>query len=390
MNMASLEELRARFDALNEESDATFAHMDKVIGESKRVEQVAHDAPELLAHLEEEFESQTKLDKKDVSFLFFATALQCIRQYFLTDFKERLGDQEAARNTLGEDIFDPHNSSPANIHRLYNPSLEEVMANPVPFDSQKYGGRDFGRPLAGYGKLGHRAATLGHDPLLGWVFGTANIATSTLTAASFESFHIRGFEFSQRASTAKVLSKTFDKLVNQDITGKQIVAFSLGKEAVHLMSDVNTKNSLPVPVISTVSPSLANSLADFGLDMSNILTVGKQATVAIAINMLVAMIHGLTFDESRDNKKLFEVKTHKIITYSNVIASASNVIAVAIGSAIGAATDNPDLIRKSLRKLDVGGLLVTVWRLLTDRKFIREVKREFVYGSFNKMIQGDM
>lgn len=38
--------------------------------------------------------------------------------------------------------------------------------------------------------MGHRVTAIGHDPLLGLIFGTANIATSTLTNAHFDSFHI--------------------------------------------------------------------------------------------------------------------------------------------------------------------------------------------------------
>jgi hypothetical protein len=322
--------------------------------------------------------------------LFFATALQCIRQYFLTNFKDRLGDQEAAKKTIGKDIFDPHNAKANNAHRLYKPTFEEIVSNPVPFDCQNYDGIDYNNPLSGYGKFGHRAATLGHDALLGWIFGIANISTSTLTTVKFQSFHIRNFKFANKANTVKVLSETFDKLMNQGFEGRKIVAFSVGKEAVHLMSDINSKRSLPIPVLSTITPEMANNLADFGLDMSNVLHIGKQGTATVAINMLIAMIHGLTFDENTEDKRLFEVRTHKIITYSNVIASTSNVIAVAIGNAIGLATENQELIKKSLRMADIGGLFNALYRLLTDRKFIWEIKKEFIYGNFDKMIQGNM
>lgn len=406
IDMASLEELKARFNALNSESDKTFTHMDGIINEAKRVEAVAHNAPEILKNLDEEFESQTKLKKKDIGFLFFATALQCVRQYFLTDFKKRLGDQEAADKTFLKDKVDPHDLQARKEagfeirhHKLYNPTCDEIILHPVPFDTTK-GSTQFEdlNPFPGTGKLGHRAGAIGHDPILGWIFGTANIATSTLTGWNMQSFHISsktgigGGDFlKSHADTTKVLSYTFDKLLNEGIKGKLIVGTSLVKEGVHLASDVYTKRSLPFPVVSTFDPMIASNLADYGIDMANILTIGKQVAWASAINMLIAMIHRMTFNEEQDgNSRLYEVRTRKVITYSNVIASASNVIAVAIGSAIGVGTDNPDLIKKSLSKLDIGGLLVTVYRLLTDRKFIREVKKEFVYGGFDKMVLGDM
>ena len=52
--------------------------------------------------------------------------------------------------------------------------------------------------------------------------------------------------------------------------------------------------------------------------------------------------------------------------------------------------NNPDLIKKSVQKADIGGLLVTIYRLLNDANFIAQVKQEFIFNNFDKMIQGDM
>ena len=360
--------------------------------------------------------------------MFFATALQCVRQYFLTDFKNRLGDQEAAEKTFGKDKVDPHDLKArkeagfeVRHHKLYQPTLDEIILHPVPFDTTK-GGKQFEdlNPFPGTGKLGHRAGAIGHDPILGWIFGTANIATSTLTGWNMQSFHISsktgagggdflksradvlplrllfrpagGGDFlKSRADTSKVLSYTFEKLLHEGIKGKIIIGTSIVKEGVHLASDINTKHSLPIPIVSTYDPRLASDLANYGIDMANILTVGKQIAWASAINMLIAMIHRMTFSEERDgNPKLYEVRTRKVVTYSNLIASTSNVLAVAIAAGIGAATENGELLRKSLQKLDIGGLLVTLYRLISDHKFISNLKQEFILNNFNKMIQGDM
>lgn len=390
--MATLEELRAKRRSLKERSDETFMQADKIIQESFRIAEVAHNSNIILKNLDKEFEAQTKLRGKDIGFLFFATALQCIRQYFLTDFKERIGDQEAAENTKGH--TKEHSS---RNHRYYNPSLDEIITNPVPFDTT-YGAPNIGSDIARHG--GHRYTTLGHDPLLGWIFGTANIATSTLTDYKFFSYHIKTGQnnagnnidkLTEHADTFKVMSYSFNKLINEGKEGKMKIGTSLVKEAIHLKSDIGTAKSLPIPVISVFNPELASSLANYGLDMANILTVGKQATFSIMINMLISMIHRLTYNQETDgNKDLFQVRTHKVVTYSNVIASASNVIAVAVGSAIGAATNNPDLIQKSVRKADIGGLVVTLTRLLNDKKFIAKVKQEFILNNFDRLIQGNM
>lgn len=170
-------------------SNETFTQADTITAESYRVADVAHNAKSIIENLDREFEAQTKLHGKDIGFLFFATSLQCVRQYFLTDFKTRLGNQDAAKNTKGhiEEHSDRH-------HRLYNPSVEQIKHNPVPFDTT-FGGpemaeqitTDSGKvvsvsPFMVYDKnfqkmdgntLKHHTTTLGHDPILGWIFGSA-------------------------------------------------------------------------------------------------------------------------------------------------------------------------------------------------------------------------
>ena len=74
-------------------------------------------------------------------------------------------------------------------------------------------------------------------------------------------------------------------------------------------------------------------------------------------------------------RKLYEVRTRKIISYSNLIASFSNVAVVAI--------------TKDMKKLDVGGIAVAIYRLITDAKFIREVKEEFISKSYRDLIMGE-
>ena len=48
------------------------------------------------------------------------------------------------------------------------------------------------------------------------------------------------------------------------------------------------------------------------------------------------------------------------MSYSNLIASGTNIAVTAI--------------TRDFSKLDIGGLAVTIYRLITDAKFIREVK----------------
>ena len=84
---------------------------------------------------------------------------------------------------------------------------------------------------------------------------------------------------------------------------------------------------------------------------------------------------------SKYSREIYSIRTRKIIMCSNLIATASNVIWVGANAMLGNET--------AIKQLDIGGLLVTLKRLISDKEYIRQIKKEFVIGEFNKMIQGD-
>lgn len=361
--------------------------LDMVANESKRLSQISHYSSQLIDKMNDDFAKATKLTGVDVTFLLVATALQCIRQYVIGTITQRTDDKTAADNTKG------HNEEHSNRkHKYYNPSLDEIITNPVPFDAI-YGSNG---ALSGGGKMGHRVTAIGHDPLLGLVFGTSNIATSTLTNNRFLSYHItthvtsKGAKrdyFKNKAKTTLVLNYTKDKLLNEGKEGKKKFGASLMKEIIHLKSDMYSTNGIPLPIISIINGELASELASYGLDMGNVIKVAKQAEYAIFINALIGMLHGLFYDESTEySRKMYSVRTRKILSYSNLIATASNVIAVAIAAGVGAATGNEELVKKSTNYLDIGGIMVTVYRIVTDRNFIYEVKKEFLEQEWDQLV----
>lgn len=390
-----------KFDKLQKENNLIINqakietnNFDEIANDFKRVNEIYSCPNIIISNINEQFKSATKLDKTDITFLFFATTLQCVRQYFLTNFElkdDRPNDKDSAKNTKGHS--DEHSD---RHHKLYNPSIEEIILSPVPFDAQ-FGSTELSAGIGG--GYGHRAKTLGHDPVLGWIFGTANIATSTLTSWDFNSYHIKtGLtkdnrkmdKLSSHADTSKVFLYTKNKLLDEGIEGKSKIGISLLKEAIHLKSDINSKAGLPIPLVSTISPEFAEKLARNGVDMANVINVGKQAAYATLINTIISMIHALFYDESVDgNEKLYQVRTRKILSYSNVIASASNVIAVAITEAVACITENPKLAKKGLSYLDIGGILVTCYRLVSDQKFIKQVKTEFLEHEWFNAVYGE-
>ena len=364
--MNPLDEL---FKEMNLEHEALVKRSLELHDSAKRTLHIVQNADSVLRDLDKAFEDKISLNSKDIAFLFVAIGLQLARQHFipqLTNSSQRPNDKDAADKTCGHDKEHSDRS-----HRYYNPSLEQIISNPVPFDAT-YGSNG---ALKGGGKFGHRGKTLGHDPLIGVVVGTANIATSTLTTTDLQSYHITTKDkkdyFKSKADTIKIFEKSADKLLYQGKDGKLKMATSLIKEIIHLNSDVNSKNSLPLPIISIFDPKLASLLAEYGFDMANFIWVTKHAIYTNYINMIISMVHCSFYDDSMDID-LYQVKTRKIVNYSNVVASSKSLVST--------------FVTEDFTKLDVGGLLITIFTLIKNEKFIRKVKEEFVFGSFEKMI----
>ena len=75
-------------------------------------------------------------------------------------------------------------------------------------------------------------------------------------------------------------------------------------------------------MVNLIDDKLASELAKYGLDMANVKTVAEQATFSMLINAIIGMIHRLFYNEEKDGDiKLYEVRTRKILSYSNLIAS---------------------------------------------------------------------
>ena len=170
--MGKFDKLKKQNQQITADIKREAGHFQEVAAEYHRVAEIYQAPAIILRDLDRDFERATKLNGMDVSFLLFATALQCVRQYLITPFEDR-GDASTY------DKKDKNANYQERKHRWYNPSLEEIEKNPVPFDTnlQSNGIKD---ALKGGGALKHRL-TLGHDPILGWVFGTANIVTSAVT-----------------------------------------------------------------------------------------------------------------------------------------------------------------------------------------------------------------
>lgn len=314
-----------------------------------------------------DFSRRTGLRKEDWFFLITATALQCVRQYVLDPWIKKNRHRATSHD---------ENSHKGNAESgWYHVDTDKILSNRVPFDAHEYSNYS---TVSGFLKGGgHRTLTLGHDPFLGWIFGTANILTNTLTRYDFQSAHVKyilgqGNTIYALADTSRIFQACKARMFNEGIDGKIAVGLAIIREAIHLKSDINTKKSLPLPGVSPfISTYFAEKLCRYGIDTAG---VGTEIGLSFVINMVISMVHRLFYDDKIDDPKLFEVRTRKIILYSNSLASISNVIATAI-------TNNYKI-------LDVGGLIVTTTRLFNDIRFITRIKQEFINSNLDISFKG--
>lgn len=230
--------------------------------------------------------------------------------------------------------------------------------------------------LGGY----HRLKTLGHDPILGWIFGTLNIITDTVTLTNFQTYSVNmknalAFDITKTPISLFELFQMGYESISEEWQRLPAALFAQG---LHLKSDEFTKLGLPIPVIGTFSEELALKIYKQNYDyltlIKDIKIVGKQAAFSALINYIIATVHRFFYDSNED-EKLYEVKSRKILLYSNIIASTSNIIYTSL---------------TGINNLDLGGLLVTLYRIVSDVSYITKIKREFIENELNKKYQGQI
>ena len=412
--MGKYDKLKKQLNGSTEKVKAGTNKITAVNTEMRRVADVAHNANGIISDIDEQFSKATKLVGTDIAFLFAATALQCARWILMPaldlDFKptppsERLTSQQGAQieHQQQNDFLKEHEKDAINVSALGLYGWNEIIGAPVPYDAMEgsegisiKGFKEEGPQL--YGK-NHHVATLGHDPILGWVFGTMNIMSRTVTMKDYTSYNVEMYD-----RTLKDGSLIFFQNNRQHITtptslpiivGTCLTSFAednkrlfaaVARQGMHLASDEFTKMGLPIPMLSAAR---AQSLLELGWNSieaekligklgKDLAIIGAQTGISVLINFIIKSLHFLYFDgdlSSQSALDLYEVKTRKILSYSNAIASSSNVLYVALS--------------QDLSRLDIGGIIVTIYRLISDRKFITSVKREFLENQWYNAVMGD-
>ena len=399
-----LEEFLKRRRDLKKRSDDLFARVASLDAEESRTIHVLNHAEQILDDLDAEFERRTGLSKVDWGFLWLATALQLVRIYLLPKFQEKYSEEKRMKDddpSIGkmesaerEKFQKKHQNWDRVVSHKEFRDWHEILFDKVPYDATK-GCRENNRTM--HGKF-HRVKTLGHDPVLGWVFGVCNIISDTITVVPeldcgekkimlplLESYSVDmgpAFCWKDPVTNASVFSDT-QLSVGEDKHRLYAAVFAHG---LHLASDKFTKVGLPVPFLSTIDSDEAYRMYQCGYDlleleyqMQLVKRTLKSAGQSLMINRIIGAMHTFFYNPKVDtNPKLYSVRTRKILLYSNVIATSSDVVQTAVRSANGD--------EHALDNFDLGGFLVTLHRLMVDPYYIRQVKEEFVYKEWDRIV----
>lgn len=261
-----------------------------------------------------------------------------------------------------------------DVNKSERKTWMDMVFNSVPYDATK-GAKVLGINMeGGY----HRYKTLGHDPILGWIFGTADIMTDVITLNSFASYRVKKMTITDEIITLPALISEVKDVIDYD---EHCLPAALFAQGVHLKSDQYTKLGLPVPVLGAFSETLAGKLYHSQYDAlcltRDAKIVGKSAAISIIINMIIGLVHGLFYNQEKDGERdFYEARTRKILMYSNAISSTCNIVTACI--------------LKNPKKLDIGGLLVTISRLFTDIRFITRLKDEFIQTKLDAGMQKEI
>lgn len=347
------------------------------------LEDKVNKLPDFVERTYEAFESYTTLTRGDMGFLMLAVALQSARQVLMNIYKERLSDKEASKKTLG------HKEEHSNrSERRYYASIEDIVSNPVPFDSvqkEDVVKRNQNPKLSG---MNHRYKALGHDPYLGFIFGTANIMTSTITITEggfcLSSYHVHSGtnvsksgtpykidKLSAKANTSLIFEKIYERILTEKKEGYKALIHALWKEWVHLHSDIRTKKSLPLPLMGIVSPNITRILGYLEIDYLTIKIVEKEYALSAFVDLIIRILYGFCYDEEKDvSQELYRIRRLKILKYANEIATTSSAIQTWVRMACGDIT--------SAKYFDFGGAINTLYRTFTTPIKIAEIQHEYL------------
>lgn len=412
----SVTENMGEFVKMNQEMLYNFENIDTVVSD-----------------IDKEFAKKTGIvNKKDQMFLWTAVALQTVRWMILpklkfdmetpnieerieADTKEEKNILKAVNEKFEDDAIERIEKEKKNDSSSSDKFIDKFsyFKSPVPYDAM-YGEEAKLLDLPGVKKnpdsqlsgKTHHAATLGHDPILGYFFGTMNIMTYTITFHKQDlqtnEVYLIGDTWEKEIGKRVSFTSTLLEAIQAEMDDVHRIPFAVLRHQIHLMTDENTKMGLPIPLLSA---SKQQSLLEKGWNSQelkkikdsfskyrkeNITTVALQNLVASIINIIIKSLHLLLYDEDKDESfDLYRVRTNRILAVSNTIASSINIVYVGINVVGGVIVEDSELVKKGIENIDLGGYIETVHQIVSSKSLQEKIRREYLEKELNETFLGD-
>ena len=354
------------------------------------VEKSVREYGENLRRIDREFKERTRLQDADAAFVIAATMLQVARILIINSLTEvecaGTGNvKEHALHDFQSRVFSGFDDRmPRESNHLFASKHHILNSRGVPYDATRYEEENIGL----FKGANHRFATLGHDPVLGLVFGTSNIMTNSITCVKDTNFFGIGARIPATYSVSYdafgknprigAPAGTVEMLV---AAGRRVVsepdaaAAALIKQLIHIGTDLYTPCGIQIPFANLILDKTHTEALTKYVSTGDVLKVGAQAGMAALINWLIAALHGCSLifkDDGSDYcTEMYQARTRKIILLSDTIATSSSVIRA--------------FIKENPKCLDLGGAAILVYRLFSDARFIAKLKEEYVQSELNKI-----
>lgn len=204
---------------------------ERSVGNSTKLEMLfteeeLHVNEKAIKLLNEEFNALHRLDKFDLTISAAAGLLGAAVDILLVGIPQKTPDGLKA-GPLSDYVrqwFD--NKFPEEeMNKLANSKVSKV-----PYDAQD--NRNTSEYVNGLSAYYHRLLTLGHDPLLGLMFGVFDIMTGRMTTID---------------KTGKILSQVMENYADRK---ESDIFAAIAKQIIHFKSDITTSMGLPVPLMS--------------------------------------------------------------------------------------------------------------------------------------------
>lgn len=308
-------------------------------GSLDKISYVLNNFDNIVDDINREFFKKTKLDKADFKFIIFSATLHSLRWYLLPSKENDLTDKEGEKKAK----------------KLVPEKYKKIIDGKVPYD----------KVISGMNGQNHRSKTLGHDPILGWIFGVHDILVNTMTTTD-SLLMLQTIDATDYQSKI-CITQSFDEAFTTVIHHKTSLPIAVANQALHLYSDTITKKGIPIPIVNLVNRDLGEFLNKYNYDF---LHMSKHFGYSQLIDSIIEILYSLSKDyKNNDEQNFHQVKSKQVIAYGNLASSILNVVYTAK--------------TKDKNRIDFAGYLNTIYKLILSESFKNQIKKEFIKKALN-------